>query len=418
MKMEKLQMRAGLLCLIAAMLLFAAGCGARSGQDAGTETSADSAGMVGTETDEADTLSQAKEHLLTVWADYLSVMEAAYSSELWALDYVDRFAASGTWQDLSRARAACVTAAGAVAGLSMTEEDLTDGEYLILFQAGIDTEYQSMEFASAPDAAEDVRSEIRTQLLEDLESGIFTAGGMEILAEKAALYREGASLLCQYYCCATNYMLLSLKDPDRAEQFRSEMADRYPVLMASGYEWVEDEDAALSSADEILDSYQLNISARTSVLSGMSADLYDLEQLLEAGDPEAMAQAAAPISGHPHLLPAPGWYDPMTAGYLAVTVGEEGSISYPAVGEELTEDVYSAYLQISDVADDEVQQYIDRLAEEGILAWKSDSGENWYIDTGEYQVSFSRQEEGALTILFYGQDVTFAPEWYLAANHT
>ena len=40
------------------------------------------------------------------------------------------------------------------------------------------------------------------------------------------------------------------------------------------------------------------------------------------------------------------------------------------------------------------------------------------IDTGEYQVSFSRQEEGALTILFYGQAVTFAPEWYLAANHT
>ena len=43
---------------------------------------------------------QALEHLLKVWSDYLQVQEDMYTSELWALDYAEKFLDTGDWGDL------------------------------------------------------------------------------------------------------------------------------------------------------------------------------------------------------------------------------------------------------------------------------------------------------------------------------
>ena len=51
---------------------------------------------------------------------------------------------------LAKARTACIASARYLSELSMTEDDLPEEEYLILAEMGIDTGYQSVEFASVP----------------------------------------------------------------------------------------------------------------------------------------------------------------------------------------------------------------------------------------------------------------------------
>ena len=104
---------------------------------------------------------QAVQHLLEVWSDYLQTLDQMYASQLWAMDYVDAYLESGSWEDLGKARTACITSAGSLEELAMTEEDLTEEEYLTLAEAGIDAEYQSLAFSGLPDELDDAHLVIR-----------------------------------------------------------------------------------------------------------------------------------------------------------------------------------------------------------------------------------------------------------------
>ena len=93
---------------------------------------------------------EAREHLMRVWSDYLRVQEELYASELWALDYVETYLDTGDWDDLARARTACIASVQLIAELSMTEEDLSDEEYVVLAENGADTAFLSGEFEAVP----------------------------------------------------------------------------------------------------------------------------------------------------------------------------------------------------------------------------------------------------------------------------
>ena len=134
-------------------------------------------------------------HLLTVWSDFLRVVDAAYASELWALDYVDAFLESGDWKDLEKARAACIASARYLTELSMKEEDVSQEEYLALAKAGIDAEYQSTEILSAPELVEEAHRSVRDNRLVKLEQSVFDRTSIRMMKEEGAVRREYISCM-------------------------------------------------------------------------------------------------------------------------------------------------------------------------------------------------------------------------------
>ena len=176
-----------------------------SSEEASGMPSGNSEGMPSGDSD----VEQAVQHLLTVWSDHLDVLENTYASELWALDYVEVYLESGDWKDLVKARTACIASARYLSELSMTEDDLSEEEYLILAEKGIDTGYQSAEFASVPFFAEEAHNIIRNQLLVGLEGDIYLENSIRALRERVSAERESISVLCQYICVETNYLLLT-----------------------------------------------------------------------------------------------------------------------------------------------------------------------------------------------------------------
>lgn len=352
-------------------------------------------------------------HLLTVWTDYLQTMDKLYGSELWALDYTDAFLESSDWSDLSRARTACIASARYLSELTMTEKDLTDEEYLTLAQAGIDSAYQSYEFQSVQTSAEDARQEVRDHLLEALENDIFMKSGMDTLKDRAEACRDSITYMCQYYCATTNYLLLTLNDEKVAGDYWKTMQSSFPVLTGAGLEWMDEEDGLKKTTDKILDALEEIEGRQADIRSKTSADLYNMGQLIDKKDLDGLAASANSISGAPALLPAPDWYQPEHAKYLSYVQKEGGDISYPESGDDLTEDVYSVYFQVEQVSREEIREYVNLAAGIGNNAWEKDDN-SWYIAMPDYNIGLA-YEDSCVTITIVGQDITFAPAWYLMA---
>lgn len=393
--------------LTAAVLLSMNGCKAPS---AGGETSAAAGSTEQTQQQNADT-EAAVDHLLTVWTDYLQTMNDLYASELWALDYTDTFLETSDWSDLSRARTACIASARYLSDIAMTEADLTQEEYLALAQAGMDTAYQSVEFQSVGELADSAHQDVRDCLLATLESDVFSVDSVEILRQETEIYRDAVTYMCKYNCASTNYMLLDLKDEKRAAEYWQAMEEKFPVLMAAGYAWVDDENSVKDEADKILDEYETIFSRQADILSALNADVYRLQQIIENNDGEALAASMHKISGAPALLPAPVWYTPEDAQYLSFVNQGNGDLLYPETGDVLSEDAYGVYLQVENVSRQDVIDYVDKVKE--ITKGVSEAEEGvWYIEMPGYMVRV-KQENNLVGVMFLDKDITFAPGWYV-----
>lgn len=378
-----------------------------------TQNQGDQAQQPGGQTQQANSeaVEAAVDHLLTVWSNYLQTLNDMYASELWALDYTDKFLETSDWTDLSRARTACVASARYLSEVSMTEEDLTQEEYLVLAQAGMDTAYQSLEFQSVQELADGAHQDVRDRLLVTLEGDVFSVNSVDILEQETELYRDAVIYMCQYHCASTNYMLLDLKDEKRAMEYWKAMQENYPVLTAAGYKWLDDENSVQDEAEKVLNDYETIFARQADILSALNADVYRLQQIIENNDGEALAASVHRLSGAPDLLPAPVWYNPEYAKYLSFVYKEDGSILYPETGEELTEDFYGVYLQVENISREDVEEYMEKVKELAYDVWEAEEGV-WFIAMKEYNVQVKLQDNLA-TIMFLDQDITFAPGWYV-----
>lgn len=423
-------MKKGFMIKMTAFLLMAGvfagltGCGAgnNAAESSAAESSTSQSQMettepgktpTGTETFSADSPEKdvAVRHLLTVWSDYLQVLDKMYASELWAFDYAERYVNSGDWNDLTKARTACIASARYLSELAMTEADLTEEEYLVLFNAGIDTAYQSNQFQSIQASLEEAHMLVRDSVLETLEAGIFNSGRVDILKDQISVNREYIQHMSEYECRTTNYMLLSLGDETQAFEYWDAMPDKYPTLCMGYEEWIDDETEVLKAGDEDLDDLEKVNLKQSEVISSLNAELYTMNQIFEANDMEKLLSSAFIMKNTPELLPMPDWYDPQTAGYLSFILNEDGSVVYPESGDVLEDAAYGMYIQIEGLSSEEISGYIAFVKDLGQDAWKGE-GEKWYIKMQDYSVMISLENETA-TLMFNGQDVTFAPLWYL-----
>lgn len=354
----------------------------------------------------------ASEHLLSVWYNYLDVLDKMYAGELWAIDYVEAYLESGDWNDLTKARTACIASVQYLKELSMTEADLTEDEYKLLADAGIDTGYQTISFQSVAEALDDAHADIRRHLLEGLERDVFDKYLVEILREEVSVQRKYISGICCYTACQTNYLLMTLKDVVDSKTAWEFVQQAYPTLFGEYGEWIEAETELKALGDAYLDEYEEVVLKRAELISMMEADLYRMAQIIQNNDIQAMMEASYPMSNIPDLLPKPVWYNPMQTGYLSFIAAEDGSISYPETGDELGDTEYSMYIQVEDVSEENIIAYLASLGSYAEHLWEAQEDKTWYIKMPAYNVSI-HWEENTATILFNGADVTFAPSWYI-----
>lgn len=355
---------------------------------------------------------EAREHLMTVWSDYLQVQEELYASELWALDYIETYLDTGDWNDLGKARTACIVSLQFIAELSMSEEDLSDEEYVVLAKNGVDTAYLSGEFEAVPSGIEEEQAFMRNRMLESLEAGVFIASDMEFLRETVSLHKEYIAYLCQCECITTNYLLLTLGDENGADDYWEALPGDYQTLCEGAEDWNDSETDLEKNMNLCLDEIEKITLGQADLLSAMEADLYKMRETAENQDVEKWRESAFRIENIPQLLPMPAWYRPDTAKYLSFIAKEDGEVSYPESGEELKDDSYGVYVQIEGISAEEIGSYVEviRPLTQGVQ--KEEGTDTWFIMMEGYNIKI-REEEGTVTLLFDGEDVTFAPGWYV-----
>ncbi len=390
--MKKYLLKLTAFCMTAVILLFVNGC--------------------------ASSTDDARERLLTVWSDYLRVQDEMYASELWALDYVERYLDTGDWNDLAKARTACIVSSRFLSELSMTEEDISDEEYLILAKTGMDVTYQSAEFESVFADVENEHTFVRNRILETLEGGVFLSVDIGFLERAVNLRKEYISYMCQCECISTNYLLLSYGDEENISAYWDELPEKYPALCAGRQEWNDSEAALEKNMDLCLDAIDDAMAEQADLLSAMGADLYKMTKVIESGDENAVKEwtdQAFLMENTPKLLPMPEWYSSETAKYLSFVTEKDGTILYPETGDALQDASYGVYMEIPDISADEIHDYADEVQAFAEAVWKSEEMDEWNIKMPDYTVQIT-VEGGTATVLFDGADVTFVPVWYLEAG--
>lgn len=98
-------------------------------------------------------------------------------------------------------------------------------------------------------------------------------------------------------------------------------------------------------------------------------------------------------------------------GMPASRKGKDGSLIYPESGDELEGDGFGVYMQMEGISREETvaymaaaEQYADTVKEEEDV---------WQIIMPGYEVQVEWEDQ-VVTVIFYGEDVTFVPEWYLS----
>lgn len=366
-------------------------------------------------TEEAATaapLASPSEHLLSVWSDYLRVIDDMYTSELWALDYVDTYLKSKDWRDLRKARCACMVSARHLGGLSMAENDLDSEEYLQLAEQGVDTSFQSMEFSALANTLENDQRTIKTRFVGNLEGNIVFDSTNDILKQESSLKREMISYMMQYTCTMTNYLLVSLGDEAVAEEYWASMKEKYPVLANGASAWLDDKKSLEDATKACLDRYQKMAYKYSDLLSSANADYYLLEKIIKEKDIKSLIASANHMTNVPKLLPLPVWFTLSEVEYECCQIEEDGKIVSPQSGEEISMDQYGIMAGYEGVELKTVEEYISSI-ESYVDDVRKEPEENiWIITMPGYLVKIEWRGQ-KVSFYFDGEDMTLVPLWYM-----
>ncbi len=373
------------------------------------------AGVAETEAADTDEFSKAADHLVTVWKDYLRTKEGMYASQRWASGYAEAYLDSGDWQDLVKARSACIASARYLEDLCMAEDNLTAEEYAALALGGVDAAYQSEEFQSLTGDIETAHTFVRGTLLEHLEEGVFFENDMDVLKEELACKKDEIMLTSRYDCLTTNYLFLQLGEK---EQWDS-LTEDYPVLFGEASEWIDEEEDVSEAAEDVfaeMDSLTYRMDGIEAILDAAE---YDQEQIEQSGDLDLLRSQLHEMTNVPDLLPVPVWYNsqPDVSGYISYYRTEDGEMIYPQSGDNLDEipyETYGVYMQVKDVSREDLVSYLETAGEAAELVRQEEDNE-WLIKMPDYAVNME-WENNTVTITFLREDITFAPSWYIALS--
>ena len=166
--------------------------------------------VVATSQTEATALQEAKNTFETDWEAYLAFSETVNSRMLWAMDYAEAVANDSTWENLLKARAACGAAKLEFQLLQLPEITLTDAQYSLLMDAGIEADVLLMVYESLPLLRSSHLNTIT--LLENIETNdIFFSAVADAFPGWIEDQKKLIKLDNEYLCITTNYLLLQLE---------------------------------------------------------------------------------------------------------------------------------------------------------------------------------------------------------------
>lgn len=357
----------------------------------------------------------AKKRMMEIMSEYLDVMDEMYETQEWTYGYLEEFLENEDWEALVRARIACAEGIGNYEELeerASSLEDLTEEEYDILFERGIDVGYQSMVLADCKELAADELRMLRQEFQTDLESQLVFAKKKRVeIRDLLGITKAKNMMLARSDCLMINYMLLTLKDTDLAQAFWEEMPTRYPTLCRNRMDWIDEEAEVLSQSQEDGDKMEELAEALYRLLSSRQAERDEAQELLEDKGGTALFRSYEALQDSPAFLPIPDWYRASRADFFYTR--EDGDAAHETVSgktgtEELNEKEYRAGFCMDGVSAGQVEEYLEKAA----LFAKEISGNTedgaWRIGMEDYHVDITLTDD-QVTFRFEGEDITFAP---------
>ena len=265
-------------------------------------------------------LREDKATLREQWAYCLRVSDWIYEKMLWAFGYADAYAKENTWDNLLKARAACGAAKLSLERVELQEPELTQEQYLLLMEQGIEAEAVLSQF----DQLEVARQQnlitltcLEALLMED----VYLAPTAKKLSDWVETCTQTLKLECQYLCLTTNYLFLQMGD-----QQWGKVPEQYSVIFSSCGSWSNDSEQLQAEGASILDEIEAQLDGSVMYV-GFSE--YSLTLVQEA---QALSEHLQLISGVPAYFPQPSWsWENARYSYLIRRVKEESEASAPCV---------------------------------------------------------------------------------------
>lgn len=403
-----------ILCIILIFQLCLYSCGKGKPQITdGTDTAA----LSDTVTSENDDEYSMKLDLLSEWSAYLWFMEYLYGDILWALSYIETFAASPTWENLQLARSALTTAENYIEQREPQELTLGQEDYDALMSAGYDVSHIPMSIGTTEQSKYHVLSECRL-LRYDLYSEILLKTSLDELALSCRYLKEYYTSSLRYTGLETNYILAVLSDEELSQKLEEFIDTNFPYLSEHRPQLVTDIAILEAEASDELEKLDRLVDEMNVLLGYSLVTLDDMKEMFALGDISAFADKLTDIDGVPMMLPNPDWEDIEATDYRYYYYDESGNSVYTKERDELSGLPDGCVLKNSGVSREEVLAYRDMLSTLGLDPLGTDEQNGtlkiyYLLDGGSMVITL---EEDTAYIFMMDEPVLFVPLWYIMAS--
>lgn len=370
--------------------------------------------VVATSQTEATALQEAKNTFETDWEAYLAFSETVNSRMLWAMDYAEAVANDSTWENLLKARAACGAAKLEFQLLQLPEITLTDAQYSLLMDAGIEADVLLMVYESLPLLRSSHLNTIT--LLENIETNdIFFSAVADAFPGWIEDQKKLIKLDNEYLCITTNYLLLQLE----YDSLWDTLKEKYPVIASGCGEWITDPEQLMQNCDSVLAQTAQMELALAEYIGIWDYTAGIVREAVSTADLERLAAQMKEISGVPAYFPAPGWMPEEFTQYYLIAYGHSKENRLVEPGEEILQAPSACYISCGNISREAVEYYAESLKACGLEPYSQ-----WNEEAQSYQMLVSSgscqlmvqwtQEE---TVIYMNDPVgCLIPELYLRAK--
>ncbi len=351
--------------------------------------------------------------LLDDWYNLLKANEEIYSSMFRVLDYMDAYAQDRTWDNLLKARASCSAALVEMRQMELPQSQLSQSQIEEYADAGLEINAFLREFEELENWR---KSMCDTAMLLNytLEDDVFMKASVEIaIPDMVEFYREYFTLEYRYLGQYSNYLVLQFhSEPEWWNWIRL-----LPHMQACAGAWHDDLDEVLNAADETLDQMQALQTEMGSFLGISEYTLQIVSEAVDTGDLETLRREVNRFDDAPGYFPTPEWLPDVVHLYL-VTDPETQEKRLVRAGEELATVPSVCYISCGEIAQAQVESYVQRLEQWGIQtygAW-NEAGDAYQVLAVSGASSMMVEWTAEDTLIYLTDPVgCLIPELYLNA---
>ncbi len=357
----------------------------------------------------------AKARMTNDLAGYICVSETMYVDILWALDYFEKFDGEKSWDNLQFARAALSIARRKIEALQFPDQKMSYADHKELKKLGADMSFLEV----AEDAFEGERITFKNTCVNlnyGIMEDVFLEDDWKICKKHAGMIRKIIDNDLQYLANTADWVLASLNDEAFNRKFYAVMENNCPMTRARQASVLDTPEKIEEKTNILLDTIQKTNHEEDEIIGAHRNRKNVMEELLKQDNYTAIGENLTEISGMPHVLSYPTWYDIQNIHYYWKENGEVSPMPDP--GTVLKRIPDGCMITINNVAKTDVLDYQGELEEAGLSCSGStdDNGELFILYEYDESTFAIKWENNAVTILMTEKPFCFVPNWYLPAK--